>query len=95
MTALTHQPFEAHARRRRPMRHYSPLRAGFTLIELMGVIAIVAIPAAMLVPPLAAAKEKARRTQCASRCKQLSSATQMFINERDNLPDANWSRGHC
>lgn len=61
---------------------------GFTLIELLVVIAIIAILAGMLLPSLARAKERSKRSVCASNLHQIAIGIQIYAQDdgKDRLP---------
>jgi prepilin-type N-terminal cleavage/methylation domain-containing protein/prepilin-type processing-associated H-X9-DG protein len=63
------------------MRMFSVRRKGFTLVELMISIAVIAILAAALLPALARARESARKSNCQKNLKQLGALLDMYVDD--------------
>ena len=61
-------------------------RFGFTLVEMLVVVAIIAIMAAILYPVYAGARRKVRQTVCATNLRQLGMAISMYSQDHDGLP---------
>src|ERR1051326_7153622 len=60
-------------------------RSGFTLMELLVVIAVIAILAALLFPVFAQAREQARAAQCLSNARQVGQAMLLYMQDYDEV----------
>lgn len=59
---------------------------GFTLVELLTVIAIIGVLAAILIPTLGRIRESSQSTQCRSNLRQIWMATNLYVNEKRVFP---------
>lgn len=72
---------------RRPLALSVPRRRAFTLIELLTVIAIIGILAAILIPVIGRARESAKSARCISNLRQVGVAFRAYADEnRGRLP---------
>ena len=89
---MKNNAFSSDARLRVPIRGLlnsngkRPSRSGFTLVELLVTIAIIAALAALLLPAVQNAREASRRSSCLNNLKQLVLACQNYESAHRTLP---------
>jgi len=71
-----------------PSSSFSARRA-FTLLEIIIVVTILALLAAILFPAFSRAREKARAAACGSNYKQVGLAIHLYAQDNDDLSPAN------
>lgn len=76
-----------------PPRRYAGRRAGFTLTELLVVVSILLVLAAVLIPVVASAIESARRSTCRSNLHQFGIGLRMYQNNYNGrvMRIVNWT----
>jgi prepilin-type N-terminal cleavage/methylation domain-containing protein len=77
-----------------PDRNQGFPRTAFTLVELLAVIAIIAILIGLLLPAVQSARESARRTRCLNNLKQLALGANQHLQAHDTFPSGGWCWGN-
>jgi type II secretion system protein G len=75
---------DAAASRRRAPR----FQEGFTLIEMMIVVAIIAILVSILVPNFVRARAQGQTSACESNLKEIATALELFQTDNDHYPSS-------
>jgi prepilin-type N-terminal cleavage/methylation domain-containing protein/prepilin-type processing-associated H-X9-DG protein len=90
-TSASRQPLRAKPCRR-PGRPPALRRSGFTLVELLVVIAVIGLVIGLLLPAVQSAREMGRRTTCKSNLRQIGVAFQTYLESKGSVhakfPDA-------
>ncbi len=78
-----------------PLRDNLPrLNTGYTLLELLTAIAVIAILAVILLPVTSRVRESARRSHCANNLREIGTSFQLYANDHnDRLPAMDEEQG--
>jgi prepilin-type N-terminal cleavage/methylation domain-containing protein len=68
------------------IRHHAGVRAAFSLVELLVVLAIVSVLIALLLPAIEASRESARRSQCQNNLRQIGVAMTACVDRDRAFP---------
>ncbi len=69
--------------------HHRP-KTAFTLVELLVVVAIIALLISILLPSLSTARRQARGVQCLAHCRQLITGMTYYLDEWNSFPAHQW-----